>query len=58
MRFRSTESEPGQHLALEVVLSPVGRRRIAEGPPQPRPAEGAREPSLEIELPEATLLRM
>jgi len=27
MRFRSTESEPGQHLALEVVLIPVGRRR-------------------------------
>src|SRR5256712_8899785 len=33
MRFRSTESEPGQHLALEVVLSPVGQRRIAEDLP-------------------------
>jgi len=30
MRFRSIESEPGQHLALEVVLSPVGRWWIAE----------------------------
>jgi len=27
MRFRSTESELGQYVALEVVLIPVGRRR-------------------------------